>query len=51
MKLKQLGNTDMQITPLGIGAWAMGAVAGNSAGASRMIMTLLPPFTPRSMPA
>ncbi|HTC95956.1 MAG TPA: aldo/keto reductase [Terriglobales bacterium] len=24
MKLKQLGNTDMQITPLGIGAWAMG---------------------------
>jgi aryl-alcohol dehydrogenase-like predicted oxidoreductase len=24
MKLKQLGNSDMQITPLGIGAWAMG---------------------------
>jgi len=24
MKLKQLGNSDMQITPLGVGAWAMG---------------------------
>ncbi len=24
MKLRQLGNSDMQITPLGVGAWAMG---------------------------
>ena len=24
MKLKQLGNSDMQITPLGVGAWAIG---------------------------
>src|SRR5262249_6125194 len=24
MELKQLGNSDMKITPLGVGAWAMG---------------------------
>ena len=24
MQVRQLGNSDLQITPLGIGAWAMG---------------------------
>ena len=27
MQTKQLGNSDLQITPLGIGAWAMGVDA------------------------
>ena len=33
METRQLGNTDMYITPIGFGAWAIGGRAGNSPGA------------------
>src|SRR5205807_9729636 len=35
MEKRKLGNSDMYITPVGVGAWAIGGVAGSGLGALR----------------
>ena len=48
MEMRKLGNSDLPITRVGYGAWAIGAQAGSSPGDRRTTTNLSPPFTARS---
>jgi len=46
MQKKRLGTSDMELTPIGVGAWAMGGAGWLSPGDRRTMATLSPPSAP-----
>jgi hypothetical protein len=48
MQTRKLGNSDLHITPVGYGAWAIGGAGWQFAWDRRTIMTPSPLFTARS---
>jgi len=51
MQKRKLGKSDLQITPIGVGAWAMVEEIGNSVGDPSRIAILSRRFTKRSIMA